>query len=319
MLVRQRSNEVLVAISNRMGEGSVVQSWASLFRIGNSLTGIFGVFLGAVLAIEALPHGSHSQIISLQAFSVLTFMCSWNALNDYMDIEIDRENRPERPLPSGKISINSAKKAILLTSSLSIASIILAGTIASQTENGLTDWLPSLAIWFFALALLINYESPLSMGFGLKDRGLPGNIAISLSVAMVIIFGSAGVNEPLNPRAWTVAIIGFLYNLSREIVKDVEDMEGDRGRKTLAMRIGPENARMGAWVILLAALASMLFPFSFGIFKESKVVFVIPAMITLLMAKPKILSAEDFAAQMLIKRSMQLCLFSFLAISLLPN
>ena len=302
-----------------MGEDSVIRAWASLFRLGNSFTGIFGVFLGAVLAMEALPNGHNLQITILQASSVLTFMCSWNALNDYLDIEIDRENRPERPLPSGKITIHSTKIAIFLMFSLSIASIALAGVIASQTENGLTTWIPSLAIWIFALTLLINYESPLSFGFKLKDRGLPGNIAISLSVAMVIIFGSAGVGDPFNSRAWTVATIGFLYNLSREIVKDVEDMEGDRGRQTLAMRVGPENARMGAWVILLAALAAMLFPFSFGIFKESTVIFVIPAMITLLLTKPKILSAEDYAAQMLIKRSMQLCLFSFLAISLFPN
>ena len=302
-----------------MGDGSTIQNWASLFRIGNSLTGIFGVFLGAVLAIEALPTGIHAQITILQALSVLTFMCSWNALNDYMDIEIDRSNRPERPLPSGKISIHAAKIAIFSMFTLSIVSILSAGAISSQTDSGIDVWLPSLAIWIFALALLINYESPSSIGFRLKDRGLPGNIAISLSVAMVIIFGSAGVNQPLNPRAWSVAVIGFLYNLSREIVKDVEDMEGDRGRQTLAMRIGPENARMSAWAILLAALASMLFPFAFGVFKETTVIFIIPAVITLLMAKPKILTAEDFAAQMLIKRSMQLCLISFLAISLLPD
>jgi len=302
-----------------MGNRSMAQSWASLFRIGNSLTGIFGVFLGAALAKEALPAGFHAQITVLQAFSVLTFMCSWNALNDYLDIEIDRLNRPNRPLPSGEISTQSAKMAILSMFLLSISSMIVAGIIANKTDSGINDWLPSVVIWLFALALLINYESPSSIGFGLKDRGLPGNIAISLSVAMVILFGSAGVYEPLNPRAWTVAIIGFLYNLSREISKDVEDMEGDRGRQTLAMRIGPENARMSAWVILLVTLASMLFPFAFGVFEESTVIFIIPAVIILLMTKPKILSAEDFAAQMLIKRSMQLCLFSFLAISILPN
>ena len=60
----------------------------------------------------------------------------------------------------------------------------------------------------------------------MKDKGLPGNLAISLSVGLIIIFGAAGVSDPMDERAWSVFIIGLLYNLFCEIVKDIEDLDG---------------------------------------------------------------------------------------------
>ncbi|GIS50305.1 MAG: hypothetical protein Ct9H90mP24_5970 [Methanobacteriota archaeon] len=76
--------------------------WAELFRSGNSVTGIFGVALGSILASQGLPSGDFAIITALHCLSVMTFMFSWNALNDYMDIEIDRINRPDRPSPRGR-------------------------------------------------------------------------------------------------------------------------------------------------------------------------------------------------------------------------
>ena len=155
----------------------------------------------------------------------------------------------------------------------------------------------------------------------MKDKGLPGNIAISLSVGLVIVFGAAGVSKPLDARAWSVFVIGFLYNLSREIVKDIEDLEGDKGRNTLAMSVGEDRARVIAWAILLMTLLALLAPFlpSLNLFLDWHVAFIIPALVSLLMVKARLFSSEDHSAQVLIKNSMQLCLAAFLVISLIPN
>ena len=110
---------------------------------------------------------------------------------------------------------------------------------------------------------------------------------------------------------------GALYNLAREIVKDIEDMEGDEGRNTYAMRVGPQKARNVAWILLIVTLMSILTPFGIGIFPELHLIAVIPAVVLLLMVKPKLMTAEDRAAQMLIKRSMYLALAAFLASSLM--
>lgn len=300
-----------------MSSSSVVGSWWVLFRAGNSTIGVFGVFLGSMLALGELPEGKLAQITILQALSVWAFMCSWNALNDYLDLEIDRVNRPDRPLPSGAITEIAAKRAIALMMTLSIFSIMLAANIASGLEGGIDDWYPALVVWAIALFLLMNYESAGPFSLRLKERGLPGNIAISLSVGMVVLFGAAGVFEPYSHRAWTIFVVGILYTLSREIVKDIEDIEGDKDRNTYAMRVGPEKARIVAWILLLLTLASLLMPFGIGVFPELHLLVVIPAVVLLLMVKGKLMTSEDHAAQQLIKKSMYLALAAFLASSLL--
>ena len=186
-----------------------LDSWASLFRAGNSVSGVFGVLLGSILASRGLPSGDFATITALHSISVMTFMFSSNALNDYMDIEIDRTNRPDRPLPSGAITLDSARRGIQITGLISAISLILAGYVSSAGSLGLDGWVPSLAIWSFALILLFNYESSSRFSYKMKDKGLPGNIAISLSVGLVIVFGAAGVSKPLDTRTWSVFLIGF--------------------------------------------------------------------------------------------------------------
>ena len=71
-----------------------------------------------------------------------------------MDIEIDRINRPDRPLPSGEISEVAASRGILFTAVLSVSFLIVAAYVSHSGEIGLDGWLPSLAIWMLALLLL---------------------------------------------------------------------------------------------------------------------------------------------------------------------
>ena len=295
-------------------------SWYTLFRVGNSITGIFGVLLGATLATQGLPQGEEALISVLHAASVMTFMFSWNAFNDVMDIEIDRVNRPNRPLPSGEITIESARRAVALTGTASIVTLAAAGYTAWKGETGIENWTPALVIWGIALFLFFNYESSSRFSFRMKERGLPGNIAISLAVGLVIIFGAASVSKPFDNRAWAAFFVGFLYNLSREIVKDIEDMHGDKGRRTFVMSAGVERSRLVAWLVLLAALVSLLTPFipELEVFTPWHVAFVIPAVVTLMMVKNRLFASEDNAAQTLIKISMQLCLAAFFVISLIP-
>ena len=302
-----------------MGGNNAASDWFTLFRLGNNLTGVFGVFLGSIVAVGGIPNGIIAQITILHAASVLFFMCSWNALNDIYDLEIDLVNRPDRPLPSGRISMKNAKIATFVTMVSSVASLVVCYYLISRSELvgnlTVTDWYPSVLIWLLALILLINYEFP--YGLRLKDRGLPGNIAISISVGLVVVFGSSAALQPYNTKAWSLFFVGIFYNTSREIIKDVEDMEGDKGRNTLAMRIGSDNARTVAWVTSILALASILMPFATGIFPPMHVVLVIPAVITLMMVKGKIILGEDKAASSMLKKSMLLCLGALLASSVL--
>ena len=300
-----------------MSVRSSVGSWFTLFRFGNSLTGLIGVIFGSLLALDQIPTGDLASITILHGLSVWAFMCSWNALNDILDVEIDKLNQPNRPLPSGDISLNNAKILTAILMFISLFCLIYAGYISSSIEEGFENWAPSILIWLLAIFLLTNYESSSNYSLKLKDRGLPGNFAISLSVGMVILFGAAGVFEPTEPRVLSLFFIGLSYNLAREIVKDIEDMEGDEGRNTLAMRIGVEKARVLAWLILLLTMVSILAPFALEIFPAIHLLLIIPGLMTIFLVKRKLAYAEDRNAQKLIKRSLQLTLIGFIVSSLI--
>jgi geranylgeranylglycerol-phosphate geranylgeranyltransferase len=300
-----------------MSVRSSVGSWFTLFRFGNSLTGLIGVIFGSLLALDQIPTGDLASITILHGLSVWAFMCSWNALNDILDVEIDKLNQPNRPLPSGDISLNNAKILTAILMCFSLFCLVYAGYISSSIEEGFENWAPSILIWLLAIFLLTNYESSSNYSLKLKDRGLPGNFAISLSVGMVILFGAAGVFEPTEPRVLSLFFIGVLCNLAREIVKDIEDMEGDEGRNTLAMRIGVEKARVLAWLILLLTMVSILAPFALEIFPASHLLLIIPGLMTIFLVKRKLAYAEDRNAQKLIKKSLQLTLLGFIVSSLI--
>ncbi len=300
-----------------MSVRSSVGSWFTLFRFGNSLTGLIGVIFGSLLALDQIPTGDLASITILHGLSVWAFMCSWNALNDILDVEIDKLNQPNRPLPSGDISLNNAKILTAILMFISLFCLVYAGYISSSIEEGFENWAPSILIWLLAIFLLTNYESSSNYSLKLKDRGLPGNFAISLSVGMVILFGAAGVFEPTEPRVLSLFFIGLSYNLAREIVKDIEDMEGDEGRNTLAMRIGVEKARVLAWLILLLTMVSILAPFALEIFPASHLLLIIPGLMTIFLVKRKLAYAEDRNAQKLIKKSLQLTLLGFIVSSLI--
>ena len=300
-----------------MSVRSSVGSWFTLFRFGNSLTGLIGVIFGSLLALDQIPTGDLASITILHGLSVWAFMCSWNALNDILDVEIDKLNQPNRPLPSGDISLNNAKFLTAILMCFSLFCLVYAGYISSSIEDGFENWAPSILIWLLAIFLLTNYESSSNYSLKLKDRGLPGNFAISLSVGMVILFGAAGVFEPTEPRVLSLFFIGISYNLAREIVKDIEDMEGDEGRNTLAMRIGVEKARVLAWMILLLTMVSILAPFALEIFPASHLLLIIPGLMTIFLVKRKLAYAEDRNAQKLIKKSLQLTLLGFIVSSLI--
>ena len=294
----------------------MVRDWLDLFRAGNCVTGFVGVFLGAILTLEDFPTGDNLKITTLLALSVYSFMASWNALNDYLDLEIDKINRPDRPLPSGRISKSLALTAIILTCLISFVSLFLAGQIANAMTENFEDWYPTILIWIIALTLLVNYEDDRIL-LGLKNRGLPGNLAISISVGLVVLFGAAGLFEPLNERAVSLFFIGTLYNLSREIIKDVEDMDGDEGRNTYAMRVGAENARLTSWVILIITLVALLTPFALGIFELLHIIFIAPGLFSLMSVKKHIYLGEDTAASRLIKISMTLTMIGLILAALM--
>ena len=160
-----------------------------------------------------------------------------NAINDYFDIEIDRINKPTRPLPAGILSAGQAKKMWLLASTIGI---------------GLNLFLnmPAFIIASVAVAALYFYSSYF------KRTVLMGNVLVGAMTGMTFIYGGAVAGSM--KRAVFPALFAFLSNFGREVIKDMEDMKGDeaKGAMTFPIRCGIRPARRVVVVTMLLLVLS---------------------------------------------------------------
>ncbi|MBN1211307.1 MAG: geranylgeranylglycerol-phosphate geranylgeranyltransferase [candidate division Zixibacteria bacterium] len=191
-----------------------------LVRTVNCFLAMVGVYIGAYMAwVEPVYYSP--VVTAMAAF----FVCAaGNILNDVADIEIDRVNRPERVLVRGTIS---RTRAINMTVVFALTAVVLALAVNITVT----------IVVVVALGLLLLYN------LRLKKIPVLGNITVAVLSALTFLTGGWAVNHswvfdlpgPLIP-----AVFAFFFHLVREILKDVEDIEGDRraGVETLPQIIG---------------------------------------------------------------------------------
>lgn len=288
-----------------------------LVRGGNVLVGASTVAVGALMVTTSFTQVEIALVV-LHSICVATFMAAWNAFNDVQDHETDAYNHPERPIPSGALTLIQAKAVGRAAFLLSIISLLTAMTIAALYSDHLVSWLPSIGIWFVAFLLMFHYEMVVPASFMLKHKGLSGNLAVSLLVGIVIVFGAAAVNGIMTPLVWLVAMVAMLVNAAREIVKDIEDEMGDADRDTLPKKIGAEKARTIAQLLVLASLIPLVAPYARGLLPMGLLITQTPAMFVLVSVKPRFYRGEDYAAQRSLRLAMLLGLSGFLASVLIP-
>ncbi|WP_336034297.1 geranylgeranylglycerol-phosphate geranylgeranyltransferase [Halobacterium yunchengense] len=187
------------------------------------------------------------------------------AINDYFDREIDRINAPDRPIPRGAVSPRGA---------LAFSAVLFAGAI------GLAASLPALALGIAAVNLLglVTYTE--------YFKGLPGagNALVAYLVGSTFLFGAAAVGDPL--AGGVLAVLAALSTFTREVVKDVEDVAGDReeGLRTLPIAVGERRALVLASALLVVAVAASPVPYLLGTFGVAYLVVVAPADALMLVA-----------------------------------
>jgi len=215
-----------------------------LFRFELPFTAGVCVLLGELLALGNFPP---AKGLVLGFLSVFFISATSLILNDYFDIESDKINAPERPLPAGLVS----KRDVVVLSII----VTLLGFIASAMIS-LLALLVVILVW--AVGFLYNWRY--------KKTGLLGNLLVCFSVGMTFIFGGIAVGKPFENTVWFFSILVLLIDLGEEIAADAMDAEGDRhaGSKSLAVQLGQENAlRISAGIFLSVIVFSCL-PFVFG-------------------------------------------------------
>ncbi len=199
----------------------------SLGRPINALMVFFAAMVGGYIADVPV------SIAVWAALSAALISMGAQAINDYVDIEVDKRKRPHKPLPSGKVSPDDAK--------LAIAFYFLSGVVLGfllSVYHGIIAVLASL------LAIFYSYK--------LQRWKFLGNIVVSLLTALSIIYGGLLGNIT---RTVLPAFIVFLVNWGREILKDVEDGDADKGYKTtLYHLIGKDAILIGSYLIAMGVL-----------------------------------------------------------------
>jgi len=209
--------------------------YIALTRPGNAILTSIAVIAGAFIAKGPEDILNFQTEIAICCVSAMMLVGGGNALNDYNDRESDKKNHPERPIPSGKISAENALTFAQIL--LGLGLVILIFTLDNKMP---------FVIALLGVITLIAYEN------GLKAAGIAGNIAVGLMSGAVFLYAGMAVNDP-GPTIWMFGL-AILATITREIVKDIQDLEGDKDRFTLPTRIGISASLNLATLILLVAI-----------------------------------------------------------------
>ncbi len=202
------------------------------------------VVLGEIIALEGFP-----PMRELLLGFICGFFLSGSALtlNDYFDIEVDKINTPQRPIPAGLLTPSEAIWLTGIATLIGLTTALLMGPLAFV-----------LGIVFWGIGVLYNWRY--------KAYGLWGNLMVAASVGTTFLLGGIAMGQPLNKVVWFFGLIAFLIDLAEEIAGDAMDMEGDRKRrsKSIALTLGRDMAlRITALLFVLVALLSYV-PFVLG-------------------------------------------------------
>jgi 4-hydroxybenzoate polyprenyltransferase len=163
------------------------RAWLRLARISNTPTTVSDTVAGAVLVSTAAAAGT----VAVVAVAIALFYTAGMILNDVLDYEIDRRERPERPLPSGQVSRRTATAAVV--------ALFAAGQALLALE-GPEPFLAGLGL----VALIVVYDA-WHKGNALSPLLMAGCRALVYLVAGLAVAGA------LNAELWGAAAVLLVY------------------------------------------------------------------------------------------------------------
>jgi len=222
-----------------------IYAYIAEIRPANCLMAAFAELIGIVVSKTTLSFGVIGSGV-LAFVAVFLVAAGGNVINDYFDVAIDKVNKPRRALPSGRITQRDALLYAITLSLFGIAVALFLNPIC-------------LGLATLNAALLVLYS------WKLKRSALVGNLLVGYLTGSVFLFGGAAVSSVFLPGI--LFLSAMLAITSREIVKDVEDLPGDKraGALTLPIRYGVAPSLAVATFFMLAAVAISPLPYVISI------------------------------------------------------
>ncbi len=249
--------------------------YVTLMRPVNAFMSVIAVLIGGLLVAGNNPTlFSNLYPLGFALLAVFLITGAGNAINDYIDVESDKLNKPKRPIPSGRISRRKA---------LAFSVVLFAiGILFTLFIN-----------WACILIAVINSILLVVYSYSLQDKILLGNIVIGYLVGSTFLFGGAALGNLLLPGL--LMLLAGLSTISREIVKDLEDIEGDRknflkrltsgvkmrlsrfvGKKEAGLVLEKGRAKAAAGIFMLLAIIISPLPYTLGILGFTYLVILVP-------------------------------------------
>ena len=269
--------------------------YIALTRPGNVVLTAVAVVAGSFIAAGDSILDFQVEIV-IASLAAMMLVGGGNALNDYNDRESDKENHPNRPIPAGLINADEALVYSRILLSIGLLIVLF----------GLANKLPFI-IALIGTVTLISYEN------NLKALGLSGNMAVGFMSGAVFLYAGMVVNDP-GPTLWMFGL-AFLATVAREIVKDIQDLEGDTDRLTLPARIGITKSLFFAGSLLVVAWSlsfTAITQFS-GIASNAYAIGVSIANVIMLVGFQNARNGDYFSGQKKIKQGMGVAMLAFIA------
>lgn len=245
-----RRDRVLLSCLGRFIEGCIEMNtllikksrqWVTAVHASTELVRLSFALMAAAAgcaAVYALNPALPAQRYGLTGLILVCMTAAACAINDYYDIDKDRVNHSQRPLPSGRLSPRHAWwLAIALFAVAVLAAIPLGMNVLTLVV------VSAVLLWYYSN--LLNYS------------GILGNVLVATIIALLLLLSSFVANRPF-ALLYPTGLL-FCYALAREILLDVHDAEGDRIQdvRTIANTWGKKTAFKSIWILLAAMLASL--------------------------------------------------------------
>jgi geranylgeranylglycerol-phosphate geranylgeranyltransferase len=203
----------------------IVSKVLSIIETSRPMIWLFAVgtaFCGMWMALKSFPPLFEFLLMCIAMISA-TF--SANLVNAATDVEVDRINKPNRPLPEGRVTIREA---------FTIGIFCLLLTLIISFLFGIVPFLVAIA----GLTFAVIYSVP---PIALKERGLLANISLAFSYSTLIFLWGWTIVAPLILELTVIIILIFLLIQisAANIIKDLVDFEGDLIiRRTIPGQVG---------------------------------------------------------------------------------
>jgi 4-hydroxybenzoate polyprenyltransferase len=240
------------SLTRSLSKWRVLLAFARPFTL---LPPLLGVISGAVTAFGSVHNpdpgrrltGSVLMTVILGSICAAILNAASNGINQIYDLEIDRKNKPGRPLVTGALSLSEGWWFSMLLYALAILPTWL--VVVYPYSEFLAKFTAPLArhectfIYLAGMLLTLVYSVP---AFGrTKRNGFYANLTIALPRGCLLkVAGWSMVAGVLHLEPWFIGLIFFLFLLGASSTKDFSDMAGDRahGCITLPIRYGVRRA-----------------------------------------------------------------------------